>query len=59
VVNHFADHFMAEYKVDLRGDRMALQRLREAAERAKHELSTSSTPSQPAVHRRHRDGPST
>jgi molecular chaperone DnaK len=27
--------------VDLRGDRMAVQRLREAAERAKHELSTS------------------
>jgi molecular chaperone DnaK len=41
VVNHFADQFMVQHKVDLRQDRMALQRLREAAERAKHELSTS------------------
>jgi molecular chaperone DnaK len=41
IVNHFAEQFLAEHKVDLRKDRMALQRLREAAERAKHELSTS------------------
>jgi molecular chaperone DnaK len=41
IVNHFAEQFIAEHKVDLRKDRMALQRLREAAERAKHELSTS------------------
>jgi molecular chaperone DnaK len=41
IVNHFAEQFLADHKVDLRGDRMALQRLREAAERAKHELSTS------------------
>jgi molecular chaperone DnaK len=41
IVNHFAEQFLAEHKVDLRKDRMALQRLREAAERAKHELSSS------------------
>src|SRR4051812_12282099 len=36
IVNHFAEQFLGEHKVDLRKDRMALQRLREAAERAKH-----------------------
>jgi molecular chaperone DnaK len=41
IVNQFAEQFMALHRVDLRQDRMALQRLREAAERAKHELSTS------------------
>jgi molecular chaperone DnaK len=33
--------FQAETGIDLRGDRMALQRLKEAAERAKCELSTT------------------
>ena len=33
--------FRAEHGVDLKQDRMALQRLREAAEKAKHELSSS------------------
>ena len=41
IVSHLAEAFQAQHGVDLRADRMALQRLREAAERAKHELSTS------------------
>jgi molecular chaperone DnaK len=41
IIGHLADAFQTQYGVDLRSDRMALQRLREAAERAKHELSTS------------------
>jgi molecular chaperone DnaK len=41
IIGHLADSFKAHYGVDLREDRMALQRLREAAERAKHELSSS------------------
>jgi molecular chaperone DnaK len=41
IIGHLADSFKAQYGVDLRQDRMALQRLREAAERAKHELSSS------------------
>jgi molecular chaperone DnaK len=36
-----ADIFQKETSVDLRGDRMALQRLKEACEKAKHELSSS------------------
>ncbi|MFB3117762.1 MAG: molecular chaperone DnaK, partial [Myxococcota bacterium] len=35
------DDFKEETGVDLRGDNMALQRIREAAERAKHELSSA------------------
>jgi len=35
------DDFKSETGVDLRGDNMALQRIREAAERAKHELSST------------------
>jgi len=35
------DNFKSETGVDLRGDKMALQRIREAAERAKHELSSA------------------
>jgi len=41
IIDNLADHFHHQHGVDLRADRMALQRLREAAERAKHELSTS------------------
>ena len=41
IVGLLAEGFQAETGIDLRGERMALQRLREAAERAKHELSTS------------------
>jgi len=40
IVNHVADQFQREQGIDLRKDRQALQRLREAAEKAKVELST-------------------
>ncbi len=39
IVNWLADEFKAEYNVDLRKDKQALQRLLEAAEKAKVELS--------------------
>ena len=39
IINFFADEFKKETGVDLRNDQMALQRLKEAAEKAKHELS--------------------
>jgi len=41
VIDKFAEEFKATHNIDLREDRMSLQRLREAAERAKHELSSS------------------
>jgi molecular chaperone DnaK len=41
IVDAIAEKFSQENKVDLRKDRMALQRLKEAAEKAKHELSSS------------------
>ncbi|MBK6846668.1 MAG: molecular chaperone DnaK [Proteobacteria bacterium] len=41
IVAHLAEGFLAEHQLDLRRDKMALQRLREAAEKAKHELSAS------------------
>jgi molecular chaperone DnaK len=40
IVTWIADSFKADQGVDLRNDRQALQRLREAAEKAKIELST-------------------
>jgi molecular chaperone DnaK len=40
IVNWAADEFKKEQGIDLRGDRQALQRLREAAEKAKIELSS-------------------
>src|SRR5512133_144240 len=40
IVNWAADEFKREQGIDLRSDRQALQRLREAAEKAKIELST-------------------
>ena len=40
IVNWAADEFRKEQGIDLRNDRQALQRLREAAEKAKIELST-------------------
>ncbi|MDA8653656.1 molecular chaperone DnaK [Alphaproteobacteria bacterium] len=42
IVDHLADGFKKENGIDLRGDRLALQRLKEAAEKAKIELSSSS-----------------
>ncbi|BDW87070.1 MULTISPECIES: molecular chaperone DnaK [Roseicyclus] len=42
IVNYLADEFKKENGVDLTSDKMALQRLKEAAEKAKIELSSSS-----------------
>ncbi|MEC7257767.1 MAG: molecular chaperone DnaK [Pseudomonadota bacterium] len=42
IVNYLADEFKTEHQVDLTKDKMALQRLKEAAEKAKIELSSSS-----------------
>ncbi|MBO4276764.1 MAG: molecular chaperone DnaK [Clostridia bacterium] len=39
IMNWIADTFKAESGIDLRGDKMAMQRLKEAAEKAKIELS--------------------
>ncbi|MCC0070709.1 MAG: molecular chaperone DnaK [Rhodobacteraceae bacterium] len=41
IVNYLAEEFKKEHGVDLTGDKMALQRLKEAAEKAKIELSSS------------------
>ena len=41
IVDLLATEFQKEHAVDLRKDRLALQRLRDAAEKAKHELSSS------------------
>jgi molecular chaperone DnaK len=41
IVDAISEKFLEENKVELRKDRMALQRLKEAAEKAKHELSSS------------------
>ena len=41
VIDYLADEFKKDQGIDLRGDRMALQRLKEAAEKAKIELSSS------------------
>ncbi|MGL5417162.1 MAG: molecular chaperone DnaK [Clostridium sp.] len=41
VMDYIADTFKAENGIDLRNDKMALQRLKEAAEKAKIELSSS------------------
>ena len=43
VINWLADTFKAEQGIDLRGDKMAMQRLKEAAEKAKIELSGVTT----------------
>jgi molecular chaperone DnaK len=42
IVDFLSSKFQQTNKIDLRKDRMALQRLKEAAERAKHELSSAS-----------------
>jgi len=41
VINYLADEFKKESGIDIRNDKMALQRLKEAAEKAKIELSSS------------------
>lgn len=43
LMNFMADSFAKENGIDLRNDKMALQRLREAAENAKKELSSAQT----------------
>src|SRR5688572_31688960 len=42
IMNWMADQFLADTGIDLRKDRLALQRLKEVAERAKCELSSAS-----------------
>ena len=42
-MNFLADSFQKEHGIDLRADKMALQRLKEAAEKAKKELSSAQT----------------
>ena len=41
IINYLADEFKKDNGVDLRSDKLALQRLKEAAEKAKIELSSS------------------
>ncbi len=41
IINFLAESFQAEHNVDLRKDKMSLQRLKEAAEKAKKELSST------------------
>ncbi|HEX2764739.1 MAG TPA: molecular chaperone DnaK [Allosphingosinicella sp.] len=43
IVDYLADEFKKQEGIDLRGDRLALQRLKEGAERAKIELSSAQT----------------
>ena len=51
IVDYLANEFKKETGIDLRGDKLALQRLKEAAEKAKIELSsTHADRDQPAVH---------
>ena len=41
IIDYIADDFKAQYGIDLRNDKSAVQRLKEAAEKAKIELSSS------------------
>lgn len=41
IVNHFVDEFKKESGIDVKSDKAAMQRLKEEAEKAKKELSTS------------------
>ncbi len=43
LIDHIAEEFKKEHGIDLRKDQMALQRLKEAAERAKKDLSQQAT----------------
>lgn len=43
LIDHIADEFKKEHGIDLRKDQMALQRLKEAGERAKKDLSQQNT----------------
>ena len=44
IVDYLANEFKKETGIDLRGDKLALQRLKEAAEKAKIELSSTTRP---------------
>ncbi len=58
LVDYLADEFKKEQGIDLRSDKLALQRLKEAAEKAKIELSSADPDrNQPAVHHRRCVGP--
>ena len=53
LVDYLADKFKTKENIDLRNDRLALQRLKEAAEKAKIELSLGADHrGQPALHHR-------
>jgi molecular chaperone DnaK len=41
IINYFADEFKKEHGIDITGDKAAMQRLRDEAEKAKIELSTA------------------
>lgn len=41
IIDYLADEFKKQQGIELKNDKMALQRLKEAAEKAKHELSSS------------------
>jgi molecular chaperone DnaK len=41
IMDHLCQHFSEAHGVDLRQDKMALQRVKEAAEKVKHELSSA------------------
>jgi molecular chaperone DnaK len=41
IIDYLADEFNKDQGIELKNDKMALQRLKEAAEKAKHELSSS------------------
>src|SRR3982751_5768419 len=41
IVNHFLDVFKSEHGIDLKGDNAAMQRLKDEAEKAKKELSST------------------
>ena len=41
LIDYFTAEFKKEQSIDLKGDKLALQRLKEAAEKAKIELSTT------------------
>ena len=57
LIDCIVDEFKKDNGIDLRKDQMALQRLKEAAEKAKNELSSVPDRHQPAVHHGGRDGP--
>ena len=58
IIDWMAEDFQRENNIDLRKDKMAAQRLKEAAEKAKIELSSATTHQhQPALHHRGRQRP--